>query len=231
MIRSAYDVLGTVGGAVTLFLFILLLLGPNRKFWILTVYAGWEFLGSLALTIFDLKRTPAQHTLYGHIYWTNEVAVDLLLFLVVIALTHEAVPKGSMRLKVDRFLGAVVFAVLALPFLALRPNFAPWPRPGWFNSAGEILNFGAAIMNLGLWGALIGSRQRDPQLFKVSAGLGVRLAGTALSYGIRHFVGVWDTVPNLLLMLTQIAGWLILCWAFWSARKPQPVPAASVAST
>jgi hypothetical protein len=233
MIRSVYDVLGTVGGAVTLLLFVLLLLGSHRKFWILTVHAGWEFLGSLALTVFDLKRTPAQHTLYSHLYWTNEVAVDLLLFLVVIALTHEAVPAGPARRKVDRFLGAVVIAVLALPFLALHPNFRPWPSSQWFNSTGEILNFGAAVMNLGLWGALIASRERDAQMFRVSAGLGIRVAGTAMAYGIRHFVppAVEPILPNLLLMLAQIAEWVVLCWAFWPARKPQPIPTASVAST
>jgi hypothetical protein len=232
MIRSTYDVLATLGGAATLLLLVLFLLGPRRKFWILAVYAGGELLGSLALTIFDLKRSPAQRTLYSHFYWTYEVAVDLLLFLVVIALTHEAVPAGAPRRKVDRFLGAVVFVVLALPFVALHPNFRPWPSPRWFNSAGEILNFGAAVMNLGLWGALIASRERDAQMFRVSAGLGIRVAGTAMAYGIRHFVppGVSEAVPNLLLMLAQIAEWTILCWAFWPARKPRP-PAASVAST
>ena len=240
MIRSVYDVLGTVEGAVTLLLFVLLLLGSHRKFWILTVQAGWEFLGSLALTIFDLKRAGSQRTLYGHLYWTNEVAVDLLLFLVVISLTHEAVPAGSTRRKVDRFLGAVVVAVLALPFLALDPNFRPWPSGHWFNSTGEILNFGAAVMNLGLWGALIASRERDAQMFRVSAGLGIRVAGTAMAYGIRHFVppGVEPFLPNLLLMLTQIAGWAVLCRTFWPARKSRPpvhpddaIPAASAAST
>lgn len=233
MIRSAYDVLGTVGGAVTLLLFVLLLLGPNRKFWILTVYAGWEFLGSVALTLFDLKRAPAQHALYGHLYWTNEVAVDLLLFLVVIVLTHEAVPAGSTRPKVDRFLGAVVVAVVALPFFALHPNFGPWPTAKWFNSTGEILNFGAAVMNLGLWGALIASRERDAQIFRVSAALGIRVAATAMAYGIRHFVppGVSPILPNLFLMLAQIAEWTVLCWAFWPAKKPQPIPSASAVST
>jgi hypothetical protein len=243
VIRSIYDVLAVVGGAATLALFLLLLFGPRRKFWVLAVYAGWELIGSSALTVFDLRRTPPQHLLYSHLYWTNEVLFALLLFLVVVFLTHQVTPQGQARAKIGRFLILAGAVVMALPFLALHPNFHPWPSARWFNNTAEILNFGAAVMNLGLWGALIASRLRDPQLFKVSAGLGVRLAGTALSYGIRHFVPAWvDAVPNLLLMLTQIAGWLILCWAFWPTKRPEPpksppppspasIPAESAVST
>jgi hypothetical protein len=233
VIRSVYDVLAVVAWAGILALFLFLLFGPRRKFWALALYAGWGLIGDLALTLFDLRRTPPQHVLYSHLYWTNEVLVALLLFLVVVVLTHQVTPQGQARARIDRFLILAGAFVLALPFLALHPSFHPWPSGRWFNGTAEILNFGAAIMNLALWGALIVSRQRDPQLFKVSAGLGVRLAGAALSYGIRHFVpvGVSDAAPNLLLMFTQIAGWLILCWAFWPARRPEPVPAARAVST
>lgn len=233
MIRSVYDVLAVVGGAATLALFLFVVFGPRSKFWVLALYAGWELTGDSALTLFDLRRTPPQHLLYSHLYWTNEVLVALLLFLVLVVLTHQVTPQGRARTGIDRFLILAGAFVVILPFLALHPSFHPWPSARWFNGTAEILNFGAAIMNLGLWGALIGSRQRDPQLFKVSAGLGVRLAGTALSYGIRHFVpvGVSDAAPNLLLLLTQIAGWLILCWAFWPAKRPEPTPAATAVST
>jgi hypothetical protein len=234
VIRSLYDALAVVGGAATLALFLFVLFGPRRKFWVLALYAGWELTGDSALTLFDLRRTPPQHLLYSHLYWTNEVLIALLLFLVLVILTHQVTPQGRARAGMDRFLILAGAFVAALPFLALHPSFHPWPSGRWFNSTAEIVNFGAATMNLALWAALIGSRQRDPQLFKISAGLGVRLAGTALSYGIRHFVpvGVSDAVPNLLLLLTQIAGWLILCWAFWPAKRPeQPIPAASAVST
>lgn len=234
MIRSLYDALAVVGGAADLALFLFVLFGPRRRFWALALYAGWELTGDSALTLFDLRRTPPQHVLYGHLYWTNEVLVALLLFLVVVVLTHQVTPEGQVRSRIDRFLILAAAFVAALPFLALHPSFHPWPSGRWFNGTAEILNFGAATMNLALWGTLIGSRQRDPQLFKISAGLGVRLAGTALSYGIRHFVpvGVSDAAPNLLLLITQIAGWLILCWAFWPARKPEPpLPAARAVST
>jgi hypothetical protein len=233
VIRSLYDVLAVVAGAAELALFLFVLFGPRRKFWVLALYAGWELAADSALTLFDLRRTPPQHLLYSHLYWTNEVLVALLLFLVVVVLTHQVTPEGQIRSRIDRFLILAGAFVASLPFLALHPSFHPWPSGRWFNGTAEILNFGAATMNLALWGALIGSRQRDPQLFKISAGLGVRLAGSALSYGIRHFVpvGVSDAVPNLLLLLTQIAGWLILCWAFWPARRPEPVPAPRAVST
>jgi hypothetical protein len=246
VIRSVYDILAVVAGAAELALFLFVLFGPRRKFWVLALYAGWELTADSSLTLFDLRRTPPQRLLYSHLYWTNEVLVALLLFLVVVVLTHHVTPAGRARSTIDRFLILAGAFVASLPFLALHPSFHPWPNGRWFNGTVEILNFGAATMNLALWGALIGTRQRDPQLFKISAGLGVRLAGSALSYGIRHFVpaGVSEAAPNLLLMFTQIAGWLILCWAFWAAKPelpppPEPpappidasIPAASAVST
>ncbi|HEY7335983.1 MAG TPA: hypothetical protein VH639_13935 [Bryobacteraceae bacterium] len=231
MIRYVYDFLAAVQGAVVLAVIVLLLLGPLRRFWVVFAHAFWAFVGTVGLTVFDILRSASHVALYAHAYWINEVVLDLLLFLVVIVLTHTAAPEGELRQKIDRLLLLVAAAMIALPFLAFHPRFHPWPTAQWFNSTGEILNFGAAIMNLALWGALIATR-RDPQLLKVSAGLGIRLTGTALSYGVRHFIplGTSNLLPNLFLMLTQLAGWSILCWAFWPAAKARH-PVESVAAS
>ena len=115
---------------------------------------------------------------------------------------------------------------LVLPFL-LFPMFPKgpkaWPEASWFNSTSELLNFGAAIMNLVLWGVLIADRKRDPQLAVVSVGLGVVVTGAAISYGLRHLVPA-DAVfiPNVFLILTQLVGWSIWSRAFWPARSPHP---------
>ena len=117
---------------------------------------------------------------------------------------------------------------LVLPFLVFPMGSAVWPKGTWFNSTSELLNFGAAIMNLVLWGALLADRKRDPQLAVVSVGLGVVVTGAAISYGLRHFVPLGAIfVPNLFLMLTQLTGWIIWCRAFWPA--PARVPASDPA--
>ena len=233
-----YDVLGSVDGMAVLVLLLLLIRGPDRKFRALAVYAAWEFLGPLGLTIFDLRRTPTQNVLYNHLYWMDEIAADLLLFSVIILLARRATPEGPLRRKIDRLLAAAAGVVLTLPFLIPHPAFDPWPTNKWFNTMAEILIFGAGIMNLALWDALIASRHRDPQLLRVRAGLGIRVAGMAMAYGVRHSVppGTARFLPNILLLLVQlggsliIGGSLILCWAVWPMAKRSHKPDAVAVS-
>ena len=229
-----YDVLGIGSGVVLLSVLILLLRGSFRKFWVLLVYVAWELFATATLTIYDLlylapsvgKVAQAEATkLYARLYWSNDVIVDLLRFLLVIVLTYAATPEGAKRVSIGRILGGIVAVVVVLPFLLFPLHFKPWPEASWFNSTSELLNFGAAIMNLGLWGALLANRKRDPQFVAVSIGLGVVVTGAAVSYGLLHLLPTKARViPEIFLMLTQLAGWSIWCRAFWPASKRSPAP-------
>jgi hypothetical protein len=225
-----------IGDALALFSVILLLLrGPFRKFWALLVYVVWELISLLILASFDLINNAATVganasgpaiRLYSRLYWSNDVIVDVLRFLLVIWLTYRATSGGPKRTSIGRMLSGIVVVALALPFL-LFPMFPmgpkAWPEASWFNSTSELLNFGAAIMNLVLWGVLLADRKRDPQVTVVSVGLGVVVTGAAISYGLRHLIPFEAVfIPNLFLMLTQLAGWSIWCKAFWPARNPGP---------
>src|SRR5580765_1730745 len=221
-----------IGDALALLtVLVLLLRGPTRKFWALLVYVAWELLSNLALASFDLlynAATPGaadastQATrLYARLYYSNDVIVDVLQFLLVIGLTYGATSGGLKRSSTGRILSAIVVVALALPFLLFPMGKRAWPEASWFNSTIELLNFGAAIMNLVLWGVLLTDRKRDPQLTVVSVGLGIVVTGAAISYGLRHLIPAeaWF-IPNIFLMLTQLAGWTIWCRAFWPARHP-----------
>lgn len=226
-----------IGGALALIsVLVLLLRGPARKFWALLVYVAWELLSNLALSSFDLVYNAALvganvseqavNKLYSRLYWTNDVIVDVLRFLLVIWLTYRATSGGPKRASIGRLLSAIVAVALALPFL-LFPMFPkgprPWPEASWFNSTSELLNFGAAVMNLVLWGVLLADRKRDPQLAVVSVGLGVVVTGAAISYGLRHLIPAEAIfIPNMFLMLTRLGGWTIWCRAFWTARARGP---------
>ncbi len=231
-----YDLLGIGNGVVLLSILVLLLRGPFRKFWVLLLYVAWELFATATLTIFNLlytnpgieKAARAEALrLYARLYWSNDVIVDLLRFLLVIVLTYAATPEGAKRMSIGRILGGIVAVVVVLPFLLFPLHFKPWPEEGWFNSTSELLNFGAAIMNLGLWGALLANRKRDPQFVAVSIGLGVVVTGAALSYGLRHLIPESAVfIPNVFLMLTQLAGWTIWCRAFWPVPRSSPAPSA-----
>jgi hypothetical protein len=135
----------------------------------------------------------------------------------------------------SKLLAVIVAIVLILPFAILNPpSFftatawtAAWGR--WFNGTGQILNFGAAIMNLGLWSALLTSKKRDPQLLKVSIGVGVAVAGQAIGFGLRRFLPETAVrqIPDFFMSLTHVLSVLIWCWAFKSAART-PKPAESV---
>jgi hypothetical protein len=235
-----YDLLGIGNGVVLLSVLVLLLRGPFRRFWVLLVYVAWELFATATLTVYDLLYTgPAQGKvlqaeavkLYARLYWSNDVIVDLFRFLLVIVLTYAATPEGAKRTSIGRILGGIVVVVLLLPFLLFPLHFAPWPEASWFNSTSELLNFGAAIMNLGLWGALLANRKRDPQFVAVSIGLGVVVTGAAVSYGLRHLLPSSAIfIPNIFLMVTQLAGWSIWCRAFWRFPRQSPTPESVVTS-
>lgn len=255
----AYDVLAPllgIGNAVALLLLVvLLLLGPARKFWVVLLYVSWELFATAGLTFADMRwngtsqqmvraTQSAASRLYSRFYWTNDVVVDLLRFVLVAVLIYKVAENAKPAIR--RILSGVVVAVAVLPFVLFHPtyerlsqqyidsasqlgSFAVWvtkleiPRVAWFNSTSQLLNFGAAIMNVILWGALIKSKNREPHILPLSLGLGILVTGTALFYGLRHFALLQGGVAaafNLFLNLTQLTAWLIWCWAFWPKRNP-----------
>jgi len=249
-VTHIYDLLAPVIGvatAVSLILLVWFLLsGPTRKFWVVLLYVSWELLATIGLTLADLRlngtaqdRATDGTRLYARLYWTNDVIEDLLRFVLVSVLIYKVV--GSSKPLLGRVLSGLVLAMIVLPFLLFHPilpaprslGVAPdfYPSGAWFNSTSQLLNFGAAIMNVILWGALIQSKKRDPQILALSLGLGILLAGFAIAYGLRHFVpqGGFTALFNLFLNLTQLGAWLIWCRAFWPARR-RSIPNLAVSS-
>lgn len=225
-----YYLLEIAAALALLTVLALLLRGPFRKFWPVLGYVLWELLSNAALTSFGIfnsgaitNTNAAAGRLYARLYWANDVIVDLLRFLLVIMLTYKATAGGARRVSSGRILGGIAVAALVLPFL-LFPIGTNGPKgTAWLTSTSELLNFGAAIMNLVLWGALLADRKRDPQVAVVSVGLGVVVTGAAISYGLRRFVPIEARfIPDIFLMLTELAGWTIWCRAFWPAQGRRP---------
>jgi hypothetical protein len=224
------NVLAACNGLALLLVLIMLLRGPFRKFWIVLFYVAGELTAQLTLTILGvLYNAPVQvdnsaaHVAamkwYARAYWGSDIILDLFRFILVIVLTYKATAPGAKKVPMGWVLGGVITFTMLLPFLLFPMGPNPWPRGEWFNSTSQLLNFGGAIMNLGLWAALIANRQRDRQFVAVSVGLGVVVTGTALSYGLRHFISPENrALPDLFLMLVQLVAWTVWCLAFWPAR-------------
>jgi hypothetical protein len=207
-----------------------LLSGPLRQYFIVFVYSTVYLLTS-GLEALVIRQAGKSSALYSRIYWTDEIILDLLLFLMVILLTLQATKGSILRGAVSKMLFLVVVVAIALPFvIGSRPYFSPF----WFRFTGQILNFGGAVMNLGLWTALIGSKRKDSQLLTVSAGLGVAVTGQAVYYGLRLMTDdpLVYGISDALNVLTYIAGVAIWCWAFRPAarvasRSEEALPKAS----
>jgi hypothetical protein len=237
------DLLGIVIALVEFGIVFLLLQSSFRKFLILLVYVIVDSASTLAQTFVDIlygssiQTTAAKASegqkLYVHLYWTDEVVLDLLLFLMVIVFTYRALDEGPLRVTAGKLLGGIVLVVCLLPFVLFHPTFTPWPKSRWFDSTSQMLNFGGAVMNLTLWTALIASKRRDPQLLTVSAGLGIVVTGAAISFGLRHLIppGGWlRWIPNVFLMLTHLGGLVAWCWAFRPTVKRHAATSDAVPS-
>ncbi len=221
MFVLAEQLIAILNGVLLLLVFFLLLQGPARKFPFVLTYVGWECFANFALAFANRILTGTEGSrIYARFYWINEVLVDLLRFILVVVLTSTVTAQGPQRTAIGRILAGVAAVTIVLPFLLYHPAFGVFPNGQFFAKTSQLLNFGAAIMNLVLWGALVASRQRDPLILAVSAGLGVVVTGAAFAYGLRHFIepGPFRVMPDVLLMLTQTAGWTIWCRGFWAAK-------------
>jgi hypothetical protein len=211
-------------GAKILFqglLLVLILRSPFRKYTVFALFVLCEFTGDVIEEI-TYYRVGWGSPAYREVYWTDHVALDLLLFLVVIALTYEALQGNPLRPKAAKALAVIVTLTLALPFAILHNHHSP--RHGsftsqWFNHASQIWNFGAAIMNLVLWAALLSNRRRDPQLVMLSIGVGIATTSAAIAWGARRWLSQAHRWPvDTFMLVTFLASLLLWCCAF----RPKP---------
>lgn len=229
-----FQLLSSADTVFQLVLTVLLLRGPFRKYPVFTAYALAELLAYLLEWVMYYRigwRSPA----YRQLFWADHIALDLLLFLVLIALTYQALGENPLRPKVSKILAGIVAVALVLPFAMLggyhdrRYGFF---TSEWFNHVSQILNFGAAIMNLILWGVLLSSRRRDAQLVTLSIGLGLVTASAAITWGVRGFLAQSNRWPmDSFLMAAHLLALLLWCSAFRKPRQtPSPAPPGALAS-
>jgi hypothetical protein len=207
-------------------LLVLLLRGGFRKYTAFAVYVLGGFIASICETTVYYRQgweSPAYRT----IYWADRVTTALLLFLVVIAFTYAALQGNPLRPKAAKAaLGMIVAVTLALPF-AMRDHHRSkvygFFTSQWFNHANQAWSFGAAIMNLVLWTALLSNRRRDPQLVTLSIGVGLATTSAALAWGVRQWFAPANRWPvDAFMEAADVASLLLWCWAFRPKADARP---------
>ena len=217
------EALSYTGMILQVLALILLFRGPLTRYFPLFLYL-FTLLGITSVLGWVYRTQGASNEMYFNVYWGGEILNDLLLFFLVISLTIRALEGNPLRPKMVQMLAIVLIAVLVIPFVLFDSSIF---GRRWNQSVAQLLNFGAGVMNLALWSALLLSRQRDRQLLTVSAGLGVTVAGAALTLGVRQFTHQDDllrTITDVVYRVSQIASPLIWCWAFRPAKPNLAVP-------
>jgi hypothetical protein len=212
-----YQILYGADTVIQCLLLVLLLRGPYRKYFVFTIYV----LGTLAVDVGEgiaFYRLGWGSPAYRRLYWTDHVALALLLFLVVIAFTYASLKDSPQRPRAAKALAVIVVVTLALPFAMIHSYYRPkygFFSSQWFNHASQIWNFGAAIMNLVLWTTLLSNRRRDPQLVTLSIGLGIGTASAAIAWGARQWLAEPNRWPvDSFMTITHLASVLLWCWVF-----------------
>jgi hypothetical protein len=186
--RLALQVAGWLFGLPLEVLIIAALLrGGYRKYPFIFAYIVIDFITTVLEMPAELnyaRNTSQGGILYAYLYWTDEVVLQVLIYAVVMSLIYGVTQHLRSRrvVRVSLIAGAVLiagvsFLVYYSPTLNRGSYMTPWIRN---------LNFCSAILDLGLWALLIGSRSRDHRMLLLSGALGIKFAGESIGESVRQ---------------------------------------------
>jgi len=203
--------------AVQCLLLVLLLRRGFRKCGVFLLYALGEFASDVCEGMV-YYRSGWETPFYRKLYWTDHMTLELLLLLVVISFAYRALHGNPHRSKSTKAIAIILAVTLILPFATLHNHYSKtygFFTSRWFQHTIQVWSFGAAIMNLVLWTALLTSRRRDVQLVILSIGAGLATSSAAIVWGGRQWLpqtGRWPL--DDFLTVAHLATLLVWCWAF-----------------
>ena len=145
--------------------------------------------------------------------------MQVLVLLLVITLVYIATKHFRSRrtlltaIVCGTMLVAAISLLCSLTIHTSAPgNFrymTPWTRD---------LNFGAAILDMGLWALLIGSQRKDRKLLLVTGALGIQFTGAAIGQALRDMSPEIVALAGDFVVLTNLARLYIWWQAFREAH-------------
>jgi hypothetical protein len=201
-----------------------LLRGEYRRYPFIFLYAVVDLLTTILeiqpSMAYDSGTPEAKHQ-FVLMFWFNERMMQILVFLLVISLVYTATkhlrPRRALLLGI--ICGTILFAVISFWFqhdpnpLEVGRYMTRWTRD---------LNFCAAILDLGLWALLIGSRQKEYKLLLITGALGVQFAGGAIGQALRDMSPAIVAAASDFLMIANLARLYIWWQAFRGQSKTLP---------
>ena len=212
-----------VGLPLEVLIIAALLRGAYRRFPFVFGYAVASLLASALETSLFILGTFAKESrfLYVRTYWIDEQILLSLVYALVISLIYQASQPLRSRRMVRAAVVAGAFLFAGITFLIhfdRRIKVGEWMTP-WTRE----LNFCAAILDLGLWGMLIGSRSKDHRLLLLTGALGIQFSGEAIGESIRQLAqagqhGLVSYGASLGITATN----MIFLWMWWQAFRTRP---------
>jgi hypothetical protein len=219
--RFALQVVGwIIGLPLEVLIITALLRGGYRRFLFVFAY----IVADLLTTVVEMPaalgyvRRTGEGSVYASVYWIDEVVLQVLIYAVVISLIYDATRQVRSRrvVRVSLIAAAVLIAGTSFlihyqPGLSKGEYMTPWTRD---------LNFCSAILDLGLWALLIGSRSRDHQMLLLSGALGIKFAGESIGESVRQLAIRSRSRPismtgNVIIMLANI----VFFYVWWQALR------------
>jgi hypothetical protein len=215
-----------IGVPLELMVIAALLRGEYRRYPIIFLYAAVDLLTSvleIQPSLAYSSGTPEARHRWAEMFWINEQIMQVLVLVLVISLVYSAAKHLHPRRTLLTELIGGTLLVAAISLWAHYDSNSPMGR--YMTRLTRDLNFCAAILDLGLWALLIGSRKKDYQLLLVTGGLGIQFAGGAIGQALRDMSPAIVTAASDFTVIASLARVYIWWRAF--RGKPQPLPAVN----
>ena len=215
-----------IGVPLELMVIAVLLRGEYRRYPIIFLYAVVDLLTTILeiqpSMAYSSGNAEARHR-WVQMFWINERIMQVLVFLLVISLVYSATKHMRPR---RTLLIAMICGTLLVAAISLWAHSDLNGHPGRYMTRWtRDLNFCAAILDLGLWALLIGSKKKDYKLLLVTGALGIQFAGGAIGQSLRDMSPAIVTVASDFTVITGLARVYIWWRAF--RGKPQAVPSVA----
>jgi hypothetical protein len=213
-----------LGVPLELMVIAVLLRGEYRRYPIIFLYAAVDLLTSvleIQPSLAYSSGTPEARHRWAEMFWINEQIMQVLVLVLVISLVYSAAKHLHPRrtLLTELICGTLLVAAISL-WAHYDPNS---PMGRYMTRWTRDLNFCAAILDLGLWALLIGSKKKDYQLLLVTGGLGIQFAGGAIGQALRDMSPAIVTAASDFTVIASLAR-VYIWWRAFRGKPQQPPP-------
>lgn len=210
---SAYE-LAFAAGSMVLYVLLLttMLNGSYARYPFVFAYVIASLLSCVTVGSFEYYFGHRSRQ-FAMAYWMSEFAQTFLVLMIIIHLIRAAMVNNKNRNPVycGLLLGVVTTAAMSVYLVGSHSLDLAFRR--LMTEVGRDYYFAAVILNALLWMVLMRNQNRDGQLYLITSGLGLQLAGAAIAHALRMTTHLW-LLSNCFLVLTYLLNFYIWYVAF-----------------